>query len=308
MSNAAQQENTVNWDDRKVQAATWFKDIRNQTCAEFEAIEDELSSSPKANMKAGRFSCKPWERQNAGEPNESGSVLQGGGEISLMKGRVFEKVGVNFSEVHGTFSPDFAKQIPGAEESDGAFWACGISLVAHMHSPLVPAVHMNTRMIVTSKGWFGGGADLTPMYPDDSDTAAFHAAFKECCDRHDPAYHEEFKAWCDRYFFLPHRNEPRGIGGIFYDYMDGVDRGHGWDADFAFTQDVGKTFNTIYPALVRKSMKKDWTEEQREHQLIKRGRYVEFNLIHDRGTQFGLKTGGNTEAILMSMPPEVKWP
>ena len=293
---------TIDWDDRKTQAAAWFKDIRNQICAEFEALEDELSGGPKTDMAPGRFERTPWERPNSGQPNESGSILSGGGEMSVMRGRVFEKVGVNFSEVYGTFSPEFAKQIPGADESGGQFWASGVSLVAHMQSPLVPAVHMNTRMIVTSKSWFGGGADLTPMYPNEQDSAEFHAAFKECCERHDKDY-PALKKWCDEYFFLPHRNEPRGIGGIFYDYME-----DGWEGDFAFTQDVGKTFNTIYPALVRKSMNEGWSEEQREHQLIKRGRYVEFNLIYDRGTTFGLKTGGNTEAILMSMPPEVKWP
>jgi coproporphyrinogen III oxidase len=298
MNNTA--ANTDLWTDRKAQAAAWFRVLRDQICQEFEKLEDELSS----DYPAGRFERKPWDRASLDQPNTSGSQLNGGGEISLMRGRVFEKVGVNISEVYGTFSDQFAGQIPGAAESGGQFWAAGISLVAHMKSPLVPAVHMNTRMIVTSKAWFGGGADLTPMYEDATDTADFHAAFKACCDRHDPAYHPKFKQWADDYFFLPHRNEPRGIGGIFYDYVDSGN----WDADFAFTQDVGKTFAQIYPALVRKSMHKPWTAEQREHQLVKRGRYVEFNLLHDRGTMFGLKTGGNTEAILMSMPPEVKWP
>ena len=284
-------------DDRKQMASRWFRTIRDEICAEFEVIEREMGGDAS-------FERKPWEREGNGEPNESGSVLHGGGEISLMKGEVFEKVGVNISEVHGTFAPEFAAKIPGAEESKGEFWAAGVSLVAHMASPLVPAVHMNTRMIVTSKSWFGGGADLTPMFEDKADTADFHAAWKDCCGRHKVADYEEYKAWCDRYFFLPHRNEPRGIGGIFYDYLDSGD----WDTDLAFTQDVGRTFNTIYPDLVRRSMRKDWTEEQRERQLVKRGRYVEFNLLHDRGTQFGLKTGGNTEAILMSMPPVVKWP
>ncbi len=296
------QKSQADWDSKKAEAAAWFKTLRDQICAEFEKLEDELSGGPKADMNPGEFERTPWNRENSSEPNESGSVLKGGGEISLMKGRVFEKVGVNISEVHGTFSEEFAAKIPGADESEGEFWAAGISLVAHMQSPLVPAVHMNTRMIATSKSWFGGGADLTPMFPDDADTAAFHSALRECCERHGKD-HKEYKEWCDRYFFLPHRGEPRGIGGIFYDYLQ-----DDWDADFAFTQDVGQTFNTIYPALVRKSMHKDWTQEQREHQLIKRGRYVEFNLLHDRGTQFGLKTGGNTEAILMSLPPEVKWP
>lgn len=293
-------QNTDIWADRKAQAAAWFRTIRDKICQEFERLESEISS----DIPAGRFERKAWDRASLEQPNHSGSQLNGGGEISLMRGRVFEKVGVNISEVHGTFSEQFAGQIPGATESGGQFWAAGISLVAHMRSPLVPAVHMNTRMIVTSKAWFGGGADLTPMYPDDRDTADFHAAFKDCCDRHDPAYYPKFKQWADEYFFLPHRNEPRGIGGIFYDYVDSGN----WNADFAFTQDVGTTFAAIYPEIVRRHMDKEWTAEQREHQLIKRGRYVEFNLLHDRGTTFGLKTGGNTEAILMSMPPEVKWP
>jgi len=289
-----------NIDTQKQQASLWFSALRDNICAKFEKLELELADSP---LPAGKFERKPWDRdENEGE-NHSGSTLRGGGEISLMHGRVFEKVGVNISCVHGIFSDSFAAQIPGAKESGGHFWAAGISLVAHMRSPLVPAVHMNTRMIATSKSWFGGGADLTPMTPDADDTAQWHAAFKDCCDRHDPAYHPKFKAWCDDYFFLPHRNEPRGIGGIFYDYLE-----NDWNADFAFTKDVGETFAQIYPTIVRKHMHKSWTPEQREHQLIRRGRYVEFNLLYDRGTTFGLKTGGNTEAILMSLPPEVKWP
>ncbi len=293
----------TDWDNRKGQASDWFADLRDQICTEFEAIEDQLTGTPKANLAAGRFERKPWDRANSDEPNESGSVLKGGGEISIMRGRVFEKVGVNISQVHGTFSEEFAARIPGADESNGGFWAAGVSLVAHMQSPRVPAVHMNTRMIMTSKGWFGGGADLTPMRENPEDTAAFHAAFKACCDRHDPSYYKEHKDWCDRYFFLPHRNEPRGVGGIFYDYLE-----NDWADDFAYTQDVGRTFLDIYPKIVRAHMNEDWSAEEREHQLIRRGRYVEYNLLHDRGTQFGLKTGGNTEAILMSMPPEVKWP
>lgn len=289
---------------KKNTAATWFKSLQEQICTAFEEIENDLTRGQFADMPAGRFDLTDWDREDSTSPNTSGSVLKGGGRVGIMRGRVFEKVGVNFSQVHGTFSEDFAKQIPGAVESNGEFWASGISLVAHMRSPLVPAVHMNTRMIATSKSWFGGGADLTPMYEDAQDSADFHTALKAACDRHDPEYHPEFKEWCDRYFFLPHRNEPRGIGGIFFDYLDR----QGWDKDFAFTQDVGTTFKDIYCDIVRRSMHKDWTAEQREHQLIKRGRYVEFNLLHDRGTMFGLKTGGNTEAILMSMPPEVKWP
>ena len=279
------------WEDRKAKAFDWFTTLRDQICAKFEAIDG-----------AEKFGRKPWDR--AGEENHSGAKLNGGGEISLLTGgKVFEKVGVNISCVHGTFSEQFALQIPGAKESNGQFWAAGISLVAHMQSPLVPAVHMNTRMIVTSKAWFGGGADLTPMFENTEDTAQFHGALEECCDRHDAAYYPKFKKWADEYFFLPHRNEPRGIGGIFYDYLE-----NDWDKDFAFTQDVGKTFASVYPAIVRKHIHEPWTEAQREAQLIKRGRYVEFNLLYDRGTTFGLKTGGNTEAILMSLPPEVKWP
>lgn len=291
-------------EEQKQQASAWFKEIRDHICSEFEKLEDELSGGPKTDLPAGRFERKAWQREETSEPNESGSILNGGGEISLMRGRIFEKVGVNISVVHGKFSENFAEQIPGAKESNGEFWASGVSLVAHMQSPLVPAVHMNTRMIATSKCWFGGGADLTPMYPTDEDTQKFHSAFKECCDKHNPEYYPRFKEWCDEYFFLPHRNEPRGIGGIFYDYLEDGS----WEDNFTFTQDVGKTFADVYPSIVRDHMNKDWTEEQREHQLIKRGRYVEYNLLYDRGTQFGLKTGGNTEAILMSMPPEVKWP
>lgn len=297
MTNAQKQDLP---EDRKTTAAAWFESLRDRICAEFEKIENELTGT-HGDLPAGEFERKPWQRSNA-EKADNDSSLQGGGVMSTMRGRVFEKVGVNISTVYGTFSQDFRKNIPGASET-GEFWAGGISLVAHMRSPLVPAVHMNTRHIVTSKSWFGGGADLTPMYPDEKDTADFHAAFKTCCDRHDPDYHPKFKKWCDEYFFLPHRNEPRGIGGIFYDYLE-----NDWEKDFAFTRDVGETFLAAYPAIVRRHMDKSWTQEQREHQLVRRGRYVEFNLLYDRGTQFGLKTGGNTEAILMSMPPEVKWP
>ncbi|MDP2206869.1 MAG: oxygen-dependent coproporphyrinogen oxidase [Alphaproteobacteria bacterium] len=275
----------------------WFAALRDRICTAFEGLEDALTGT-HSDLPAGRFTRKKWDRKN-----ENGSA-GGGGEMSLMHGRVFEKVGVNISSVHGTFSEAFRAQIPGAAHNDGAFMACGISLVAHMRSPLVPAVHMNTRRIETSQSWFGGGADMTPMYPDDADTADFHGAFKTACDVHDETYYPKFKKWCDEYFFLPHRNEPRGIGGIFYDYLDSGDK----QADFAYTRDVGDAFLNIYPQIVARHMNKPWTPEMREHQLVKRGRYVEFNLLYDRGTQFGLKTGGNTEAILMSLPPEAKWP
>jgi coproporphyrinogen III oxidase len=269
--------------------------LRDLICAAFEAIEDEGGANADGQA-AGRFERESWTR------TDHSGADGGGGTMSVMRGRVFEKVGVNISTVFGEFSPEFRKEIPGAEENPD-FWAAGVSLVAHMRSPLVPAVHMNTRHIVTSKSWFGGGADLTPMYPDEEAAEIFHAALKGACDAHGDD-HEKYKKWCDEYFFLPHRNEPRGAGGIFYDYRDTGD----WDADFAFTQDVGRAFLEVYPRIVR--MRKDtaWTEEQREHQLVRRGRYVEFNLLHDRGTKFGLRTGGNTDAILMSMPPEAKWP
>jgi coproporphyrinogen III oxidase len=284
--------------DKKAKASKWFKELRDIICDEFETIEQELADGPKLDLAAGTFERKSWQRKN------EDSTEGGGGEMSIMKGRVFEKVGVNISEVYGTFSQEFRKEIPGAQDGDGHFWAAGISLVAHMHSPLVPAVHMNTRMIVTTKNWFGGGADLNPMFEEDSDTETFHGAFKECCDRYDKNYYPKFKKWCDDYFYIKHRNESRGVGGIFYDYLDTGK----WEDDFKFTQDVGKTFSKVYPEIVRRHMNKSWTEAQREHQLIKRGRYAEFNLIYDRGTRFGLMTGGNTEAILMSLPPEAKWP
>jgi coproporphyrinogen III oxidase len=276
-------------------ASEWFMKLRDQICAEFEAIEQEYAKTlPELSNSTAQFKRTPWQRAEGG-----------GGQMSVMKGRVFEKVGVNISTVHGEFSEVMRKEIPGAD-IDPRFWASGISLVAHMCSPQVPAVHMNTRMIVVGeqKLWFGGGSDLTPMVPVDEDTKQFHSAFEATCDKFDPEYYAKFKKWCDEYFFLKHRNEPRGVGGIFYDY---VNTGN-WETDFAFTQSVGKTFASVYPQLVRKHMYESWTQEQRDWQLIKRGRYVEFNLLHDRGTRFGIMTGGNTEAILMSMPPEVHWP
>ena len=295
-------------EDRKARAAAWFAQLRDRICAAFEAIEDELTGPNAerfAEVAPGRFERTAWEREGTeGEGTEGDSGGEnGGGVMAVLRGRVFEKVGVNISTVSGRFSPEFAKQVPGAEE-DPTFWASGISLVAHLRSPLVPAVHMNTRYIVTSKAWFGGGADLNPMFPDDADTAAFHGAFQAACDRHDPGYYPRFKAWCDEYFFIKHRGEARGVGGIFFDYLDSGD----WDADFAFTRDVGQAFLEVYPPLVRRHMAEPWTEDQRRHQLVKRGRYTEFNLLYDRGTKFGLMTGGNPEAILMSLPPEAAWP
>lgn len=296
------------WDNttrqRQQHAAAWFDNLRDRICQAFEQLEDTLTAGPHADLPAGRFTRTPWQKPPLSELPAGVPQLQGGGVISLMRGRVFEKVGVNVSKVFGTFTPEFRKQIPGAEEANGQFFATGISLVAHLRSPKVPAVHMNTRFLVTSRSWFGGGADLTPMVENPDDTRDFHAALKACCDRHDAGYYPKFKQWADDYFFLPHRGEPRGIGGIFYDYLDTQN----WDADFSFTKDVGETFLDIYPRLVARHMHDSWTEAEREHQLIRRGRYVEFNLLYDRGTTFGLKTGGNSEAILMSLPPEVKWP
>jgi len=282
--------------DHREQAAAWFATLRDAICKAFEGLEDALTG-PGSEMAPGRFERKAWTRPDP----EAGDG--GGGEMSIMRGRVFEKVGVNISTVHGVFSPEFRKSIPGAA-GDGKFWAGGISLVAHMRSPLVPAVHMNTRHIVTTESWFGGGADLTPTFPDADDTAAFHAALKGACDATDAGYYPRFKKWCDEYFYLPHRQEPRGVGGIFYDNLNTGD----WARDFGFTRAVGEAFLKVYPEIVRRHMNDGWTEAQRRQLLVKRGRYVEFNLIYDRGTLFGLKTGGNVEAILMSLPPEVNWP
>lgn len=278
-------------------ARAWFESLRDDICSAFEAIEDDVTGADEImTLEPGRFERKSWDRP---EGQEKGG---GGGIMSVMRGRVFEKVGVNVSTVHGEFSEQFRASMPGTEE-DPRFWASGVSLVAHPRSPRVPIAHMNTRMIVTTKQWFGGGGDLTPVFPLDQDTADFHGAFKAACDGHDESYYPKYKEWCDEYFFLPHRDEARGVGGIFYDNLNTGD----WQADFAFTQDVGKAFKNIYNELVRRHMNESWTEEDKAAQLIKRGRYVEFNLIHDRGTKFGLMTGGNTEAILMSLPPMAAW-
>jgi coproporphyrinogen III oxidase len=286
---------------RKAKVSAHFGELRDRICAALEAIE---TAAPKTLYwgAPGRFDCKAWERKDhSGAPG-------GGGETAMLAGRVFEKAGVHRSVVHGTFAPEFRAQIPGTE-TDPRFWAAGVSVIVHPRNPHVPAVHLNTRHVVTAKSWFGGGSDLTPMLAKhraagDRDTVAFHAAMKTACDRHAVASYEKYRKWCDEYFFLPHRNEPRGVGGIFFDYLDSGD----WEADFAFAREVGLAFLEIYPALVWRNLATPWSKEEREEQLARRGRYVEFNLLYDRGTIFGLKTGGNVEAILSSLPPEVKWP
>jgi coproporphyrinogen III oxidase len=274
--------------EQRAVAAGWFHQLRDRLIAAFEAIE----TKGPGNGAPGRFEARTWERPGGG-----------GGTMSLLRGRVLEKAGVNVSVVDGLLSPEMQAHLPGAAD-DPRFWASGVSVVVHPCSPHVPAAHMNTRMIATTRTWFGGGADLTPVFVDVEDTRAFHGALAAACDRFDADWYPRFKQWCDDYFFLPHRGEARGQGGIFFDDLATGD----WDRDFAFVRAVGEAFLDVYPRIIRRHKDRRWSAEERRAQLVKRGRYVEFNLLYDRGTQFGLKTGGNAEAILMSLPPAVAWP
>jgi len=288
-------------EERKARVRAWFEELRDSLCAAFEQIEQDYTG-PLRELPEGHFARKAWTRP----PDEGADG--GGGVMSLMHGRVFEKVGVNASTVFGRFPSGFAKEIPGAAD-DPRYWASGISTVAHPRSPRVPAAHFNTRYVVTTKSWLGGGGDLTPTIASQRKrehplTQMFHGDFMRACDAHDPTYYERYSKACERYFFISHRNEPRGVGGIFYDDLNTG----GWEKDFAFARDIGLAFLESYTAIVRRQMNEPWTKEEREEQLIARGRYVEFNLLYDRGTRFGLATGGNAEAILMSLPPEVRWP
>lgn len=279
-------------DKKKMIASRWFTDLRDEICSSFEKIEkNQFNNNQNIN-----FHKKKWERNGGG-----------GGVISVMKGNVFEKVGVNISTVHGEFSKEFRSQIPGAEDN-GKFWASGISVVSHMCNPYVPAAHMNTRLLVTGEGdkkkiWFGGGGDLTPIFEDEKASSLFHKNFKLSCEKYNTDYYPRFKHWCDEYFYLPHRKESRGIGGIFFDYLNTND----WENDLSFVKDIGKTFLSSYLEIINSRINNKFNKNDRKEQLIRRGRYVEFNLLYDRGTIFGLKTGGNTEAVLMSLPPKVSW-
>ncbi len=282
---------TTETEARKARVREWFESLRDRLCAAFEALEDAYAGPDADRLPPGRFVREAWSRPGGG-----------GGVMAVMRGRVFEKVGVNVSTVFGALSPEFAREVRGAAE-DPRFWASGVSLVAHPRNPHVPPAHMNTRHIRTTRAWFGGGADLNPIYPLEEDTRDFHARLKEACDAFDPEFYPRFKAWCDEYFWIPHRNEPRGVGGIFYDHLE-----EDFERDFAFTRAVGEAFLDVYPRIVARRMDTPWTEAERHHQLVRRGRYVEFNLLYDRGTRFGLMTGGHPEAILMSLPPLVAWP
>ena len=283
----------TDWTEQTEQARNWFETLRDRICSEFEAIERGAGSEAE-------FQYDRWDRHEDGNPEA------GGGTRGLMKGKVFEKVGVNVSTVRGNFAPEFAGTINGASADNPGFTATGISLVAHMANPHVPAVHMNTRFLVTGKAWFGGGADLNPPIPYEDDTADFHARFRAACAAHNPTYYDRFSKWADEYFYIPHREEHRGVGGIFYDHLE-CDDDPSWERNFAFTQDVGRAFLDAFPRLVRKRMDSAFTPEDEQRQLEYRGRYAEFNLVYDRGTIFGLKTGGNIDAILMSLPPRAVW-